>query len=157
MAVKGSRALGRHEEAVEQRAGLGGIHRVGAAAVRRRARRRFEERAVDRRAALGEARAVEETLLVQPVGDLGDPVARHELTARAHDRGLNVGDRVLAVEERHDLQEPTRQQHDRAGVPGRVAERDHLPALVLDGKRLDLPQAWGDVAHRWRKLRAAAA
>src|SRR5439155_11675262 len=65
VAIKGSGALGRREEAVEQRTDFGGIHRVGAAAVRRRARRRLKERAVDRRAALGEARAVEEALLVQ--------------------------------------------------------------------------------------------
>ena len=103
VAVDGSRALGRREKAVEQRAHLGGIQRVGAAAVRRRACRRLEEGAVDPRTALGEARAVEEALFVQGVGDLRNPLTRHELPVPPHDRGLDVRDRVLAVEERHDF------------------------------------------------------
>src|SRR5439155_22265220 len=74
VAVDGSRALGRREKAVEQGAHLGGIQRVGAAAVRRRACRRLEEGAVDPRTALGEARAVEEALFVQGGGGLHQPL-----------------------------------------------------------------------------------
>src|SRR6266446_6665695 len=74
-----------------------------------RARRGLEERVIDRGPALREVRTVEEALLVEGVGDLGDPLARDELPVLPHDRSLNVGDRVLAVEERHDLKKDSRQ------------------------------------------------
>src|SRR2546429_4608129 len=108
-AVDGSGTLGRREEAVEERVDLGGIQRIGAAAVGGRARRGLEERVIDRGPALREMRTVEEALLVEGVGDLGDPLARDELPVLPHDRSLNVGDRVLAVEERHDLKKDSRQ------------------------------------------------
>src|SRR2546427_617069 len=73
------------------------------------ARRGLEERVIDRGPALREMRTVQEALLVEGVGDLGDPLARDELPVLPHDRSLNVGDRVLAVEERHDLKKDSRQ------------------------------------------------
>ena len=101
-------------------------------------------------------RTVEEALLVEGVGDLGDPLARDELSVLPHDRSLNVGDRVLAVEERHDLKKDSRQEHDRVGVSGGIAEGEDPAALVLDGKGLERTETRSEIGHGWRKLRAAA-
>ena len=74
----------------------------------------------------------------------------------AHHLGLDVGDRVLAVEERHDVEKRPVQQDDRRRVACGIAERHALPAFVLDGKGFDATQARGRGAHAWRKFSADA-
>jgi hypothetical protein len=59
----------------------------------------------------------------------------------AHDRGLDVGDRVATVEQRDDLEQRPVQQHDCVGVARGIAKGDAGPPLVLDGKRLGVAQS----------------
>ena len=112
----------------------------------RRPARGGEKAVVDGGAPLGEARALEEALLVESLGDLLDLSPLDE-SVTAHHGLLDVGDRVLAVEERHDVEQRPVQQGDRRRVAGGIAQRHALPALVLDGKRLDPAQAWYGLAH----------
>jgi hypothetical protein len=133
-----------------------GLSGVGASGVGRRARRRGEEVAVDRSAALGEAGAVEKALLIERLGDLLDLAPLDQLAAvAAHHGGLDLGNRVLAVEQRHDLEERPVQQHDGVGVPRGIAKGHAAPPLVLDGKGFDAAEAWRR-GHQRRKFRAEA-
>jgi len=109
---------------------------VGRGPVRRRAELRF-----DGGLALGEARGVEEALLVQARDDAFDLGGGDQTAVALHHHRLDVDQRVLAVEQRDDLEQRAREQHDGVGVAGRVAQRDDTPALVLDGKGVDVPQA----------------
>ena len=149
------RPIRRREESVEHRAQLGGLARVRSAGVRGRTGRRSQEAAVDDGAPVGKPRAVEESLLVERLGDLLDLSPLDELTVTAHDGGLDVGDRVLAVEEGHDLEEGPVQQDDRVRVAAWVAKGDAGPSLVLDGKGLHRPQPGNRLAHS-RKFSAEA-
>src|SRR5262249_30325818 len=103
--VGGAPAVGRREEPVEHRAKLAGLPRVGSIGVSGRTDGRGEEARVDEGAPVGEARTVEEALLVERLGDLLDLTPLDELTVPLHHDGLDIGDAVRAVEEGDDLQE----------------------------------------------------
>ncbi len=111
-------------------------------------RRGAPELRLDRRLARGEPRRVEEAVLVEARDHALDLGRGHELAVTPHHRRLGIGHRVLAVEQRHELEERTGEQHDGRRVPGRIAQRDHPLALVLDGKRLHHPEPRKRVAHR---------
>src|SRR6185503_19487558 len=148
-------AVRRLEEPVDHRAELAPLAGVRGAGVGRRPGRGRQKAGVDGGTALGEARAVEEALLVESLGDLGDLAPLDELAVAAHHALLDVGDRVLAVEERDDVEQRPVQERDRRGVAGRIAQRHALPALVLDRKRLDPAQA-RRAAHVPRYVKAEA-
>ena len=80
----------------------------------------------------------------------GDPLA-----VALEQLGLDGGDRMLAVEQREDLDQIDRQHDDLGDVAGRVPQRDVPLALLLDRERLDRPES-RRVAHGFRKLRADA-
>src|SRR5436190_2223911 len=101
--------------------------------MRRRPRRGGAELGLDRRLPLGEARAVEESVLVEARDDALDLLRGHRATVLAQHRRLHVDQRVLAVEERDDLEEWSRQQHDGFRESRGIAQRDYALALVLDG------------------------
>ena len=124
--------------------------------MRRRACRRAEEVPVHGRPALGEARAVEKPLVVERVGDRLDALARQQRPVPSHDRLLDLEDRVLAVEERDDLQQRRRQDDDRVGVPRGIAERDTGAALVLDGEGVHPAETRKGFGHYERKVSAEA-
>src|SRR3990167_7272575 len=110
----------------------GGRARVGAARVGGGARRPRQERGVDGGPARREAGAVEKAVRVErPRGAL-DRLGRHRRAVAPPERGLDLGHRVLAVEEGDDLEEARRQQDDRVGVARRIAKRDAALAVVLD-------------------------
>ena len=92
---------------------------------------------------------------VQRLGDLLDLSPLDELAVTAHHRGLDVGDRVLTVEQRHDLEEGAVEQHDRVGIAAGITQRDAGSSLVLHGKGLDRPEPGNRLAH-FRKLSAEA-
>ena len=154
-AVDRPRPVRRREEALEHPKELGGVPRVGSAGVGGRTGRRSEEAAVDDGAPVGKARALEESLLVERLGDLLDLSPLDELAVTAHHDGLDVSHRVLAVEERHDLEEGSVEQDDRVRVAAGIAQGDARPPLVLDGKGLHRPQPRHLIAHS-RKFRAEA-
>src|SRR3972149_450223 len=79
----------------------------------------------------GEPLALEKAVRVERVGDRVDLLARHQLAVAPHHRGLDVGDRVLAVEEGDDLETPARQEDDRVRVARGGPERDARASLVL--------------------------
>jgi hypothetical protein len=54
---------------------------------------------------------------------------------------------MLAVEERHDLEQDARQEEDGVGVTRGVAEGDAPPAFVLDGKGVDPPEPREVLSH----------
>jgi len=86
-----------------------------------------------------------------------DLLGGDQLALAPHDLRLDVDDRMLAVEECDDPEEPDRKHDDRGGVARRIAQRDVALALVLDRKGLDRPQARrGRSAHGSRKFRADA-
>jgi hypothetical protein len=123
--------------------------------VRGRTSRRGKEPAVDDGTPIGEGGAVEKSLLVEGLGELLDLPALDELTVTAHHRGLNVRDRVLAVEQGHDLEERAVEQDDGVGVAAGITERDAGPSFVLDGEGLHHPQPGHRLAHL-RKFRTEA-
>src|SRR4030095_9498689 len=98
---------------------------------------RREEFVVDGGASLGEGRTLEESVPLEGLGNLLDLSSLDQLSVAAHHRRLDVRDRMLAVEERDDVEQRPVQQHDRRRVAGGIAQRQAPPALVLDGKRLD--------------------
>src|SRR3990167_8324019 len=155
-AAGGPRPLRRREARVEGGVERVRLRRVGAARVGGGPQRRLEERAVHGGPPRRKALALEEALRVERVGDGLDLLAREQLAVAPHHRRLDVGDRVLAVEERDDLEEHARQEDDRVRVARRVAQRDARLPLVLDGEGIDLPQAGRGLAHGVRKFRAAA-
>ena len=156
-AVDRARPGRRREESIDHRSELFGVGRVRRAGVGGRTGRGREKAVVDGGATFGEARTVEESLLIQSLGDLLELSPLNEPPVTAHHRRLDVGDRVLAVEERHDVEEGSVQQDDRRRVAGGIAQGHTLPALVLDGKGFDPAQAGRGLAHAWRKFRADAA
>jgi hypothetical protein len=86
-------------------------------------------------------------VLVEAGGDVFDLRRGDEPALPAHHDGLDVHERVLAVEHRDDLEERGRQQHHRIGQAGGITEGDDPLALVLDRKRLHVTEARQRVAH----------
>src|SRR6058998_521482 len=92
-------AVGRREESVEHPAKLARLARVRSAGVSGGTSGRREIVGVDDGAPVGEAQAVEESLLVERLGDLLDLPPLDEPAVTVHHSFLDVGNRVLAVEE----------------------------------------------------------
>jgi len=128
---------------------------VGRARRRRGPCRRREKPFVDDGSPIGEGGAVEETLLVEGLGDVLDLPALQQLAVAAHDGRLDVRDRVLAVEQGDDLEQGAVQQDDRVGVAAGITERDAGSSLVLDGEGFHGPQPGDRLAH-CRKFSAEA-
>jgi hypothetical protein len=99
------------------------------------------ELGLDPPAPLREARAVEEARLVQPLRDR-DHVGSGEAPAMAGgDDVPDLVDRVVPVEQRDHVQERDGQHRHLLGESGRIAETDHAPPVLLDGKRLERAEA----------------
>jgi len=99
-------------------------------------------------------RAVQKSPPIEGLGDLLDLSPFDQLPVTAHHRSLDVCDRMLAVEERDDVEQRPVQEDDRPGVPGRIAQGHARLAFMLDGKGLDPAQAGRGLDHTWRKFRA---
>jgi hypothetical protein len=124
--------------------------------MRGRPHRRGEEFPFDGRAPGVKTLAVEKAVLVQRRRQLDYPLPLYLLSRVAEDGGADVVDRVLAVEERHDLQQGHGQHRHRRREAGGIAQREIALPLVIDGECLDRaqPRAAGD--HDLKKRTAEA-
>ncbi len=105
---------------------------------------RAEERVVDRSTAAGEGRALEKAVRVELADELREICSRAHLLAVALEQpAWIVRDRMLAVEQRDDLDQIDRQHDDLGDVASRIAQRDVPLAFLLDRKCLDRAAAAG--------------
>jgi len=143
------------EEGIHRRAKLVRRPGIGPTCVGRGTGPRPEERAVDLRPALGKARGVQKTVLVEHPDDLLDvrPGDSFALVS-ATEVGLDVADRVLAIEERDHVEQRLGQEQDRFRVAGRISEGDEALPVLTHRKRLDTSELRG--VHRLSRNFSAA-
>ena len=103
-----------------------------------------EERAVDLRPTFREAGALQEAVVVEHADDLLDVRSRDDLAlVPAAQVGLDASDRVLAIEEGHDVEQGLGQEQHRLRVAGGVAKRDEALAPLGHGKGFDATELRG--------------
>ena len=104
--------------------------------MRGRPPRELEKLAIDPGAPRVERRALEEAVSVERGGELEDLRRVDQLAVSPHDRRLDVGDAVLAVEQRDDLEQRHRDHHDRLGVACRISQGEKPLPVVIDREGL---------------------
>ncbi|MGH7315622.1 MAG: hypothetical protein ACREJS_05110 [Candidatus Rokuibacteriota bacterium] len=125
------------KKSVDLRLQRGGLAGVRAARVRRGSHRALAERVFQGLAALPEPVAVEESGGVEALDDLGDLLDRRSLRAATPEDLPDLLDRVVAVEERDQVQERRGEHRDLIGEAGGIPEGHAALPFVLDGKRLE--------------------
>src|SRR5262245_63255130 len=78
--------------------------------------------------------ALEEAGLVEALDERADLLGGRRLAVSPAKDPLDLGHRVLSVEERHQVQQRERKDRDLIRVPGRIAERDPALTVLLHGK-----------------------
>src|SRR6185503_19010662 len=119
-----------------------GLPGVGAARVGRGADGALSEGILGRAAPRLEARAIQEAGVVEPLGQAPDLLDGRRLTVAAADDLLDRLQRMLAVEQRDQIEERPGQDRDLVGEAGGIPQGDAALPLVLDREGLDSPQAW---------------
>ena len=89
----------------------------------------------------------EEARLVERLDEAADLLGRRRLAVTGAQDLLDLGHRVLAVEERDQVEQRERKHRHLVGEPRGIAERDPALAVLLDGKRIEHPEPWL-VVHR---------
>ncbi len=102
--------------------------------------RTLPEGVLERPAPLPEAVALQEPGGVELFDDIGDPLPGRRLTVPAPEDLLDLLDRVIAVEERDQVQQRGREHGDLLGVAGGITQRYAALPFLLDGKGLEGPE-----------------
>jgi hypothetical protein len=134
------RPVGAGKKAVDLRPKPRRIAGVGAAGVGGGTHRAQPEGVLERSAPLPEAVAVQEPGSIESLDDVGDLLRRGSLVVPAPEDLLDLLDRMLPVEERHQVQQDGREHGDLIGEAGGIPEGDAALPFVLDGKGLEGPE-----------------
>ena len=129
-----------NEEAVDLAPQAVRVIRIGAARVCRWTRGARQPGLFDPAPARGEAWAVQEAGLIEPLGEAGDLLWSGSFEPMA--RPDNLVDLVhgsLAVEERHDVERRDREKDDLLGKARRIAEGYEALAILLDREGFERP------------------
>ena len=135
------RALRIREERLDLRGQRGSLPCVRAAGVRGGSHGAGPEGVFDGPAPLLEPLAVEEPGLVQAFDELADLLRRRGLAVALLKDSLDLADRVLAVEERDEVEQRKREHDDLISEARGIPERHQPLAVLLDGEGLEHPKS----------------
>ena len=129
------------EELLDLRGQRGSLPCVSAAGVRGGSHGAGPEGLLDGPPPLFEPLAVEEPGLVQPFDELADLLGRRRLAVALLKDSLDLADRVLAVEERDEIEQREREHDDLIREARGIPERHQPLAVLLDGEDLEHPKS----------------
>ena len=121
---------------------FGALGALWSAGMCRRSHGTLQELLVDGFPSRLEPLALEESGFVEAIDEVADLLGRRSLSVTSSDDLLDLGHRMLAVEERDEVEQRKRENRDLLRESRRVTQSDHPLAVLLDGKGFEHSKPW---------------